>query len=531
MDTQRVILAGIGEERLDLFLLLNAGTGFRVVGVIDEDGDGESARIAEILGVQVYESVAPDRLPRADVLIYGVERYRALGASLDLDPSKVWHENHAWTVLASEERPAAEDGAAGEDATEDTHAGSGSWAATAPSRRPTADARGGDPSLGASTLRDPGDRVRQEASAGPDREDADTITIDEHVTVGHDGVTTEDDITVSPEAARGSRPSREDEIPTGEYVTELDTASADDPGRGPTSAPSTARPGPIPADRSGPASADPTGPRPPRTGGGYDLLRTVLGRLQEPGDLHRWVLEQALGLTGAVAGSVVPTDPAQPAVWRDRRAGSDPRMPTFLRPGGTDAARTEVALGQNGDRGAAHLVLIRAQRTPEFEELLDALAPAFAFVAERDDLRRRARTDALARELSGSLADDAEVRDALADAAHRMAELLGAAECVVLLLTDHARLTGVTSTGEAMSVPADSPVFGGGEGPTRLLDEAGRWHLHVPFGSDDRRGVLAVHGVDPRAGAVEAITHEASGLARLLADRIPASAWGGVTAS
>jgi len=519
VDTQRVILAGIGEERLDLFLLLNAGTGFRVVGVIDEDGDGDSARIAEILGVKVYDSVTPSTLPRADVLIYGHERYRALGSTLSLDPAKVWHENHAWTVLASEERPDGE--------------GEASSGASVPDREeepaaPSAtshNARGGDPALHATSLRDPGDRVRREATVGPDRgdaADADTITIDEHVTIGQDGVSTDDDITVGPEAARGSRPSREDDASSGEYVTELGTAGAHDPEPTPSrgdARPASARPATTPATSG------------TRAGGGYELLRTVLGRLDEPGDLHRWVLEQALQLTGAVAGSVVPTDPAQPAVWRDRRAGTDPRMPAFLRPGRDDAARTEVPLGRAGDAGAAHLVLIRAEKTPEFGELLDALGPAFAFVAERDALRRSARTDALVRELAGSLEADEEVQGALADAAHRVAEILGAAECAVLLRTGSGRLSGVTSTGDAMALPGSSAMLGSGEGPSRLLDETGRWHLHVPFGSGDHLGVLAVYGVDARTGAADAITHEAAGLARLLGDRIPAGAWGGVTAS
>jgi hypothetical protein len=78
-----------------------------------------------------------------------------------------------------------------------------------------------------------------------------------------------------------------------------------------------------------------------------------------------------------------------------------------------------------------------------------------------------------------------------------------------------------------MSIPVQSTMIGVGSGPSRLLDERGRWHYHVPFGEGDRRGILAAYGVDAPLGAADAVAHEVSNLARLLADRIPATAWEG----
>jgi hypothetical protein len=504
VETQRVILAGIGEERLDLFLLLNAGAGYRVVGVLDEDGDGESARIAEILGVKVYGSAAAHALPKADVLIYGHERYRPLGAELSIEPSRVWHENHAWSVLAESEARSSdvEDDADIEDDEDDAEAPS---VPHMPSQR-------------------------------------ETVTINEHVTVGTEGVTTDDDITVGPESGR-SRPSLEDEFGGSDYVTEVATASATDtmasrdpvrelprsrPPREPRGVGETPRsgattPDPRPVGATATASPEREGLAPR---GDYKLLHDVLSALEVPGALNHWLLDRALALSGAAAGGIVPLDPVRAAVWRDRRQGAAARMPEFLRGEVEYPSRTAIDLGHEGD-GAARLVLIRAAETAELEALVAALEPAFAVMAERDDLLRAARAQELAHALAGTLGPDVELRDALADAARRLAHILGAEECAVLLRSSDRVLSGVTSNGEVMSIPVQSTMIGVGSGPSRLLDERGRWHYHVPFGEGDRRGILAAYGVDAPLGAADAVAHEVSNLARLLADRIPATAWEG----
>ncbi len=106
-NAKRVVLAGIADDKMDLFLLLNEGAGYEVAGIVDRPGGRETTRIAEILGVRVYES--GDELPTCDVLIYGDESFRTLAAKLRLSPEQVWHEDDAWNRLTADHGVPEED--------------------------------------------------------------------------------------------------------------------------------------------------------------------------------------------------------------------------------------------------------------------------------------------------------------------------------------------------------------------------------------------------------------------------------------
>jgi hypothetical protein len=122
MEARKVILAGIDDEKMDLFLLLNEGAGYKVVGIVDTAGQGETTQIAEILGVRAYTEEDLDRLPEADIVIYGDDRFRTIGERLGLPSRQVWHQTEAWNYLTDGES---------RDASETVHGG-GSATAAAP---------------------------------------------------------------------------------------------------------------------------------------------------------------------------------------------------------------------------------------------------------------------------------------------------------------------------------------------------------------------------------------------------------------
>jgi hypothetical protein len=57
------------------------------------------------------------------------------------------------------------------------------------------------------------------------------------------------------------------------------------------------------------------------------------------------------------------------------------------------------------------------------------------------------------------------------------------------------------------------------------VDEDGLWHYHVPFATGSRRGAMGLFGVSTGPGSVEALGHQAIGLVKALAERLPEAAW------
>ena len=482
-DAQRVILAGIGEERLDLFLLLNANVGYRVVGVVDSAIDGESARIAEIMGVKVYQDRDAEKLPRSDVLIYGDDRYRDLGGRLGIKSSCVWHENHAWDVLAEA------------DATDEAEA----EAAPVPAGAAAAEASGAEhaPRGGA-----PGDTAT-----------SDSITIDEHVSIGADGVTREDDITISPPPQTSEPAAREPE-----------------PASEPEPAPASNGTGD--ADRPAADTGDePTGPAATsETAAGTTSVETLaafMGSLTSVRAFYAWLLDRAIALTGAVAGGVHPGEATRPTVWRDRRTAPGGAPPSFLTGDAAGAPVMTRTFGGETGAGNGKLVLLRAAASDELDRLLDTITPALALVAEREDLRGMARLGELDGALHGLPGDREDPIGSLAPVARSVADELRAREAMFLFAHGE-QWRGVSSSGHAVQVPMGSGLVGDADAgaPRQLVESSGARHYVVPLGHDpSRRGVLALFGVEADAGEADAVAERAGRLAAHLADRMPAGVW------
>lgn len=411
-NTQRVLLAGIGDARLDLFLLLNEGAGYEVVGVVAPEGNRESSRIAEILGVRVFDHEHMDTLPETDLLIYGAPEYRALGSRLRLSPEDVWHEDHAWDTLIA-------DGQAGD----------------APVSTPPPQ---------------------------PEPERA--------------------------EAPAPAKPAPREPIPM-----------------------------PLPARTNAPVPE-----------GEWGMVGALARAGRDLHSLYEWILSVGLEHTGAAAGGIAPDEPVRPYVFRDRRQLADGELPAFLRAEVGEGV-TRVRVGDKNAPGSATLALVAASDAEGLDGFVDAVAPALRTAAELDDLRRERAWDGVTRRLVTDLSDAASPAEALTAACRSLAELLAADECVLLFRSEDGEvLRGFSSFGHRIVVPAESGWLAGGQDlkrARRLVDSESRWHFHVPFGEGARTGVLALYGVTGSAGSLESVSHQATSLARALADRFPDSAW------
>lgn len=466
-QSRRVILAGISEERLDLFLLLNEGAGYEVTGVIDVRGAGESSRIAEILGVPVLTSEYEEPLPDADLLIYGDDRFLAMGERLHLGAESVWHENDAWRFLTEgDATPHGENG--------DAEAGDEAVARAASDWQRTEEPEGAkEPPI------EPHDAWQAPATGESSRANA--------------YVGSEDDAPGAREAHRTPN------------VTPL--------GGAPTGAP------------VGPRQPAPDGPFAllhAFAEASHDvetLYRWILQRAMEmsgaaaggirPHEAVRpyvWVDRRRSGV-----GEL-------PAFLR--RDIEDP-----------DTLSLALGDAATAGGGSIHLVgRTEASVTGQIDEFLAAVEPALRTVAELDDHRRERAWEGIVQRLVEELHDQTteSVGDAIAETCRSLAETLGARECVLLFRShDGEVVRGYSSNGQRIVAPARSGLFGGdgGDRPRRLVDEQGLWHYHVPFARDARRGALALFGVAASPGSVEAIGHQAVSLAHALAQRIPEGAW------
>ncbi len=422
--TQRVLLAGISEERLDLFLYLNPGAGYEIVGILTSAENGEPARTAEILGVDVYRDEDPESLPAADLLIHGdpVDVYELLGNALGLTSEQIWHENKAWNVLTE----------------------------------------------------------------GPSEEH--TEEVDEHDSV---------ELVID-------RPS----APADVDVRDSEVEVTDGPRR--DSAPMYAV-----------------------TPEAYGMLHEFARASATLQGLYEWVLRKTVEMTDAPAGGIAPAEAVRSFVWNDRRVTPEGELPGFLR-GETDAPNViSIPLGEAGSPGAGELVLVGSENLSggrrSVDELLDSISPALRTAAELDDLRRQNAWDGVIRRLASAMQEARDPADALTSTCVALAETLKAEECVLLFLDPaEEMLRGYSSREVRLAWPAGAGILGHVQKlgkPVRLLDDAGTWHVHVPFAQNERKGVMGLFRTAATPGTVDSIVHQAQALASALAPHFPAAAW------
>jgi len=410
VDAQRVILAGIDDEKMDLFLLLNEGAGYRVVGIVDAGGQGETSQIAEILGVRAYSGTDIDHLPPADIVIYGDDRFRSLGERLGLSARQVWHQSQAWDYLTNGEQ----------------------------------------------------DRSREHR----EEREPETPAPSHSSAPVHTTPLPEAFVPEPPKEAPANEPAREEDLVT------------------------------------------------------LGAFARSLGDLEH---LYEWVLERAMGRTGAVAGGILPAEPLRPAVWRDRRALPSGRRPAFLDRHDAQGA-TEFTLGLPNQAGTSRLVLVGGSPSDaELAPLARAVGPAFQWVAELEDLRRTFAHEALVRDLTVRVSASENGRVSLEELCRALASAMRARECVLLFRDrDGERLSGASSRGGAVSMPAGSALAGISAEETvhSGQDAGGLWFYVTALGADGR-GFLGLYGVPASAGRGESFAHEVRSLARVLSERLP----------